>query len=89
MNCTGHLNYKDFFNATDATCRTCPNGEYTFHSNMTCLNCTNADYWWTNATHGECRNCSAYTYFNQTTSTCVACPYGDRYNRTGVRMGEC
>lgn len=56
---------------------------------MTCLECKDADYWWTNATYGMCANCSDSTYFNATANTCVACPNGDRYNRTGVRNGTC
>jgi hypothetical protein len=57
---------------------------------MTCLECKDADYWWTNATYGMCANCSdASTYFNATANTCVACPNGDRYNRIGVRNGTC
>jgi hypothetical protein len=56
---------------------------------MTCLDCQNGDYWWTNATYGMCANCTRNTYFDATANTCIACPGGDRYNRTGVRTGSC
>lgn len=56
---------------------------------MTCLNCTDADYWWSNSTHGECRNCSVELYYDAATNDCIACPDGNRYNRsaTEVRTG--